>query len=171
MNTNALNTAAISAVSRLPWITAAANLTLRIVGAATVSLRKYGAATQSMTLSPHLQILRRVYDAMSLTLSLTGELPARAWVKVYGAASQFVVLTGIGAAYRKVVTAASTTLAMFYSAPPRSLTAVHATAAQTLTMTATGVGTDFYTGPAPDERVTGVVDLTPKATATISIGA
>jgi hypothetical protein len=170
MNRSQLNGSVIGSGNSLPWITAAATQLLRIVGTMSVSLRKYGAASQSMTLNGHLRVLRYIYDHLSVTLSLIGSMPARAWVRVYGAVNDFIRLLGTAYGRINVIGVGSSTLKIDATAVPRQLTAIHADGGTTLAIVGTATGNDLYTGPSSKERTTGILPIKTQTTTTVEIG-
>jgi hypothetical protein len=170
MNRSTLNGSVMGSGNSLPWITAAATQVLRIVGTMSVSLRKYGSANQSMSLSGHLRILRYVYEQLSVTLSLIGSMPARAWVRVYGAVNDFIKLVGTAFGRINVIGYGNGSLKIDATAVPRQLTAVHADGGTTLAIDGAATGNDLYTGPASEARTTGVVLIKTQTTATVEIG-
>lgn len=171
MNRSALNTSLLGSSNALPWISAVASQALRLAGTISVGLTKYGSAAGSLVLGSSLKATRHIAcRASTITVALVGYLPMRVWTNVKAVVSQILRVV-IGSGGHKITHAvADGALTLDGAAIPRPLIAVHVSGDIPLTLTTHIIASDLATGPAPDERVTGIVDFKTQTTGAVIIG-
>lgn len=145
--------------------------TLRLIGALTTGIIKYGKAAGSLSIVGTLTPEHRIAAAMDGMMSMTGVAYGYVKTYVFGASSAVLRIVGDASSSVRRYFAGSQILRLSHSATPRKLTAIHASGNITFLMATSNAGSDYYTGDAPEERTTGVVDLDTQTAPFVEIGA
>ena len=143
---------------------------LRLIGVFTPHLIKYGQGNAAMTLDGHLRITQEIAMVLEGVLSLTGDAKASVHQLVYGTASRTLRVFGEAMTRIRRTFSAAQSMVLAYVAVPRRLTAIHVSGDILMRMPTMNLGSDYYTGPAPEDRTTGIVDLTTQTTDSVEIG-
>lgn len=171
LNKTTLNGSVIGAGASVPWVLAAGAQVFRVVYALTPTIFKVGKAAQSLKLIASFTGGNRVFFTGAAVFAFVGSLPARSLAVVRGVTNTVFRLSSAVYPRRHVHIPVAETFSLGGVSTGVVHTNVYVGCSGTFSLRGVCSGDDIYTGDAPDERVTGAVDLRTRTVDIVTLGA